>query len=141
MLVFDVELLGIKEAPKPPKVPEDVAAVPDNAEKTASGLASRVLKKGDGKENPKATDRVLVHYTGWTTDGKMFDSYVARGEPIAFPLNRVIAGWTEGVQLMSPGAKYQFIIPHQLAYGEAGAMGVIPPKATLHFEIELLEFS
>ena len=65
---------------------------------------------------------------------------VERGEPTSFPLNGVIAGWTEGVQLMSPGAKYQFIIPHQLAYGEAGAMGVIPPKATLHFEIELLEF-
>lgn len=137
MLVFDVELLDIKEAPKPPAVPEDVAAVPEGAEKTASGLASRVLKKGEGKANPKATDQVLVHYSGWTTDGKMFDSSVARGEPIAFPLNRVIKGWTEGVQLMVEGEKRRFWIPAELAYGKNPPPGA--PAGMLVFDVELLE--
>ena len=107
---------------------------------TDSGLQYRALEEGSG-DKPNATNTVTVHYTGCFEDGKVFDSSIPRGEPTTFPLGGVIAGWTEGVQLMSPGAKYQFIIPHQLAYGEAGAMGVIPPKATLHFEIELLEFS
>lgn len=137
MLVFDVELLDIKEAPKPPPVPEDVAAVPDNAEKTASGLASRVIKKGTGKVHPKATDNVLVHYSGWTTDGKMFDSSVARGEPIAFPLNRVIAGWTEGVQLMVEGETRRFWIPAELAYGKNPPPGA--PAGMLIFDVQLLE--
>lgn len=137
MLVFDVELLDIKEAPKPPPVPEDVAAVPENAEKTASGLASRVIKKGTGKVHPKATDNVLVHYSGWTTDGKMFDSSVARGEPIAFPLNRVIAGWTEGVQLMVEGETRRFWIPAELAYGKNPPPGA--PAGMLIFDVQLLE--
>ena len=137
MLVFDVELLDIKEAPKPPPVPEDVAAVPDNAEKTASGLAYRVIKKGTGKVHPKATDNVLVHYSGWTTDGKMFDSSVARGEPIAFPLNRVIAGWTEGVQLMVEGETRRFWIPAELAYGKNPPPGA--PAGMLIFDVQLLE--
>ena len=137
MLVFDVELLDIKEAPKPPSVPEDVAAVPENAKKTTSGLASRVIKKGTGKVNPKATDNVLVHYSGWTTDGKMFDSSVARGEPIAFPLNRVIAGWTEGVQLMVEGETRRFWIPAELAYGKNPPQGA--PAGMLIFDVELLE--
>jgi len=137
MLVFDVELLDIKEAPKPPSVPEDVAAVPENAAKTNSGLASRVLKKGDGKTNPKATDNVLVHYSGWTTDGQLFDSSVMRGEPIAFPLNRVIKGWTEGVQLMVEGEKRRFWIPAELAYGKNPPPGA--PAGMLVFDVELLE--
>lgn len=137
MLVFDVELLDIKEAPKPPPVPEDVAAVPENAEKTASGLASRIIKKGTGKVHPKATDNVLVHYSGWTTDGKMFDSSVARGEPIAFPLNRVIAGWTEGVQLMVEGETRRFWIPAELAYGKNPPPGA--PAGMLIFDVQLLE--
>lgn len=137
MLVFDVELLDIKEAPKPPPVPEDVAAVPENAEKTASGLASRVIKKGNGEVHPKATDNVLVHYSGWTTDGKMFDSSVARGEPIAFPLNRVIAGWTEGVQLMVEGETRRFWIPAELAYGKNPPPGA--PAGMLIFDVQLLE--
>lgn len=137
MLVFDVELLDIKEAPKPPPVPEDVAAVPENAEKTASGLASRIIKKGTGKVHPKATDNVLVHYSGWTTDGKMFDSSVARGEPIAFPLNRVIAGWTEGVQLMVEGETRRFWIPAELAYGKNPLPGA--PAGMLIFDVQLLE--
>lgn len=136
MLCFDVELLGIKEGPKPPPVPEDVAAIPDNAEKTASGLASRVLEKGTGETHPKATDQVLVHYSGWTTDGKLFDSSVARGEPIAFPLNRVIKGWTEGVQLMVEGEKRRFWIPAELAYGNNPGGG--RPAGMLCFDVELI---
>ena len=107
---------------------------------TASGLQYRALSEGEGNK-PSASDLVTVHYTGCFEDGEVFDSSHQRGEPTSFPLNGVIAGWTEGVQLMSPGARYQFIIPHQLAYGERGAMGVIPPMATLHFEIELLEIA
>ena len=137
MLVFDVELIDIKEAPKPPKVPEDVAAAPDNAQKTTSGLASRVLEKGKGQTNPKATDQVLVHYSGWTTDGELFDSSVVRGEPIAFPLNGVIAGWTEGVQLMVEGEKRRFWIPAELAYGKNPPPGA--PAGMLVFDIELIK--
>ena len=133
MLVFDVELLAIQSAPK---APEDVAAVPANAEKTASGLASRVLKKGTGTVHPKATDTVNVHYSGWTTDGKMFDSSVERGEPISFPLNGVIPGWTEGVQLMVQGEKRRFWIPAKLAYGDNPGGGA--PAGMLVFDVELL---
>ncbi len=136
LLVFDVELLGIKQAPKPPAVPEDVAAAPESAEKTASGIASRVLTKGTGTTHPKATDRVKVHYSGWTTDGKLFDSSVVRGESIVFPLNQVIPGWTEGVQLMVEGEKRRFWIPGKLAYGENPPPGA--PAGTLVFDVELL---
>src|SRR3954469_20723264 len=133
MLVFDVELLGITSAPKPP---EDVAAAPKNAKKTKSGIAYRVLKKGTGKEHPKADSNVEVHYSGWTTDGKMFDSSVARGTPATFPLNGVIAGWTEGVQLMVVGEKTRFWIPGNLAYDNSPRPGA--PKGMLVFDIELL---
>lgn len=133
MLVFDVELLSIVSAPK---VPEDVAAVPDTAKKTPSGLASRVLKEGTGTVHPKATDTVKVHYSGWTTDGNMFDSSVARGEPISFPLNGVIPGWTEGVQLMVQGETRRFWIPANLAYGENPPPGA--PAGMLVFDVELL---
>lgn len=136
-LVFDVELLGIKEAPKPPAVPEDVAAAPADAEKTASGIASKVLTKGTGTDHPKATDQVKVHYSGWTTDGKLFDSSVTRNEAIVFPLNRVIPGWTEGVQLMVTGEKRRLWIPAKLAYGENPPAGA--PAGTLVFDVELLE--
>jgi peptidylprolyl isomerase len=133
MLVFDVELLGISSAPK---VPEDVAAAPKNAKKTKSGIAYKVLKKGTGKEHPKAESNVEVHYSGWTTDGKMFDSSVARGMPATFPLNGVIAGWTEGVQLMVVGEKTRFWIPGNLAYDNSPRPGA--PKGTLVFDIELI---
>jgi peptidylprolyl isomerase len=133
MLVFDVELLGITAAPK---VPEDVAAAPKNAKKTKSGIAYKVLKKGTGKEHPKADSTVEVHYSGWTTDGKMFDSSVARGTPATFPLNGVIKGWTEGVQLMVVGEKTRFWIPGDLAYDNSPRPGA--PKGTLVFDIELL---
>jgi FKBP-type peptidyl-prolyl cis-trans isomerase len=136
-LVFDVELLKIKKAPAPPAVPEDVAAAPATAEKTESGIASRVLTKGTGTTHPKATDEVKVHYSGWTTDGKMFDSSVMRGEPIDFPLNQVIPGWTEGVQLMVEGEKRRLWIPGKLAYGENPPPGA--PAGTLVFDVELLK--
>ncbi|TAG10174.1 MAG: FKBP-type peptidyl-prolyl cis-trans isomerase [Verrucomicrobia bacterium] len=136
-LVFDVELLEIKAAPKPPDVPEDVAAAPESAEKTESGIASRVLQKGTGTEHPKASDSVEVHYSGWTTDGKLFDSSVTRGEPVSFPLNRVIPGWTEGVQLMVVGEKRRLWIPAKLAYGDSPPPGA--PAGTLVFDVELLK--
>ena len=91
-------------------------AKPADAQKTASGLAYKVLSAGAGGDKPTATSRVTVHYSGWTTDGKMFDSSVLRGEPARFPLNGVIAGWTEGLQLMSKGDKVRFWIPEELAY-------------------------
>jgi FKBP-type peptidyl-prolyl cis-trans isomerase len=137
LLVFDVELLSIKQAPKPPAVPEDVAAAPDSAEKTASGIASRVLAKGTGTTHPQATDQVKVHYSGWTTDGKIFDSSVMRNEPIVFPLNQVIPGWTEGVQLMVEGEKRRLWIPAKLAYGENPPPGA--PAGTLVFDVELIQ--
>src|SRR5690606_11409430 len=105
------------EPPKTVEAPADVAAPPADAEKTESGLASKVIEKGTGKVHPTATDTVEVHYSGWTTDGEMFDSSVTRGESIAFPLNRVIKGWTEGVQLMVEGETRRFWIPADLAYG------------------------
>lgn len=137
-LTFDVELLSIKAAPKPPPVPEDLKKAPASATKTASGLVYRVLTKGTGKVHPKATDRVKVHYSGWTLDGKMFDSSVTRDEPAVFALNQVIKGWTEGVQLMVAGDKYRFWIPADLAYGEK-ATRPGAPSGMLVFDIELLE--
>ncbi|HMJ53918.1 MAG TPA: FKBP-type peptidyl-prolyl cis-trans isomerase [Polyangiaceae bacterium] len=136
MLVFDVELLEIATAPKPPTVPPDVKAAPASAKKTESGLAYRVLQKGTGTRHPKPTDRVKVHYSGWTPDGKMFDSSVTRGEPTAFGLNGVIKGWTEGVQLMVEGEKTRFWIPGGLAYGDTPRPGA--PGGPLVFDIELL---
>ena len=106
---------------------------------TASGLKYRCLREGNGKR-PKATDRVKVHYTGKLIDGTTFDSSVGRGEPITFPLNQVIPGWTEGLQLMDEGSKYMLYIPYNLGYGEQQA-GSIPPGSTLVFEVELLEIN
>ena len=103
-----------------------------------SGLQYKVLKEGNGK-SPKATDKVVCHYEGMLIDGTMFDSSIQRGEPATFPLNGVIAGWTEGLQLMKEGAKYRFFIPYQLGYGERGAGASIPPFATLVFDVELIE--
>ncbi len=116
--------------------PDDVAAAPAEAESTASGLASRVLQAGTGTANPGPTSNVTVHYTGWTTDGRMFDSSVARGAPSSFPLNGVIRGWTEGVQLMVVGEKRRFWIPANLAYGNNPGGG--RPGGLLVFDIELL---
>ena len=116
--------------------PDDVAAAPSDAETTASGLASRVLQAGAGTENPGPTSNVTVHYTGWTTDGRMFDSSVVRGQPATFPLNGVIRGWTEGVQLMVEGEKRRFWIPADLGYGENPGGG--RPGGLLVFDVELL---
>jgi FKBP-type peptidyl-prolyl cis-trans isomerase len=137
-LTFDVELISFKEAPPPPEVPKDVAAPPNDAKKTASGMSYKVLTKGKGTEHPKAEDVVLVHYSGWTKDGKMFDSSVTRGEPARFQLTRVIKGWTEGVQLMVIGEKTRFWIPADLAYGET-AKRPGGPSGQLTFDIELIE--
>jgi FKBP-type peptidyl-prolyl cis-trans isomerase len=136
MLVFDVELVDIEQSmsdkyPAPP----DVSASPADAKRTKSGLTYKVLKAGEGKANPGKTDKVKVHYTGWQTDGTTFDSSHKRGKPAEFPLNRVIAGWTEGVQLMTVGEKTRFWIPEDLAYqGKPGR-----PQGMLVFDIELLE--
>ena len=114
--------------------PADVAAPPADAEKTASGLASKVLQKGTGTEKPEAQDSVMVHYTGWTTDGKMFDSSVKRGKPAQFPLRGVIKGWTEGLQLMVEGEKRRFWIPSELAYDNKPGR----PAGMLVFDVELI---
>ena len=103
-----------------------------------SGLQYEVLREGNGKK-PKATDSVKCHYEGFLIDGTVFDSSVQRGEPAVFGLQQVIAGWTEGLQLMQEGAKYRFFIPYRLAYGEGGAGQMIPPFATLIFDVELIE--
>ena len=113
--------------------PSDVAAAPADAETTASGLASKVLDAGSGSTHPTATSNVTVHYTGWTTDGRMFDSSVTRGQPATFPLNGVIRGWTEGVQFMVVGEKRRFWIPEELAYG-----GRRDPRGMLVFDVELI---
>ncbi|MBP3212287.1 MAG: FKBP-type peptidyl-prolyl cis-trans isomerase [Prevotella sp.] len=103
-----------------------------------SGLQYQVLREGNGRK-PKATDQVKCHYEGMLVDGTLFDSSIQRGEPATFPLNGVIAGWTEGLQLMQEGAKYRFFIPYHLGYGERGAGGSIPPFSALVFDVELLE--
>jgi FKBP-type peptidyl-prolyl cis-trans isomerase len=121
-------------AQKPLPAPPDVKAPPNDAKKTSSGLAYKLLTPGKGKQHPTAMSEVTVNYTGWTTDGQMFDSSVTRGEPATFPLNRVIAGWTEGVQLMVEGEKTRFWIPENLAY-----RGQRAPYGMLVFDIELIK--
>jgi FKBP-type peptidyl-prolyl cis-trans isomerase FklB len=126
-----------------PAIAEGAAFLENNKKQpgvqvTASGIQYQVITKGTGVM-PKATDTVLVHYKGTLLNGKQFDSSYDRNEPISFPLNGVIAGWTEGVQLMPAGSKYKFFIPYNLAYGERGAGQDIPPYSTLIFEIELLK--
>jgi FKBP-type peptidyl-prolyl cis-trans isomerase len=137
-LTFDVELLEIMKAPPPPEVPKDVAKAPASAKKTASGLRYVVLEPGTGKVHPTPAQRVKVHYSGWTTDGKMFDSSVTRGQPSSFGVSQVIKGWTEGLQLMTVGEKTRFWIPAELAYGEKPARPGTP-AGTLVFDVELLE--
>ena len=134
MLVFDVELLEIV---RPPEAPEDVASPPTGASQcTATHLCSKVLSAGDGGDHPSESSRVTVHYSGWTTDGKMFDSSVVRGKPATFSLQGVIPGWTEGLQLMTRGEKRRLWIPEDLA--DAGRPGA--PQGMLVFDVELIDF-
>ena len=121
---------------------EQLSYLKENAGKegvvtTASGLQYKVILEGTGKA-PEATNTVTVHYTGMLIDGSTFDSSVDRGEPISFPLNRVISGWTEGLQLMKEGGKITLYIPYNIAYGEQGRPPIIPPYATLIFDVELI---
>lgn len=130
-------LATIASAQTPIPAPDDVAAAPADATTTASGLASKVLMPGRGSTHPAQTDLVTVHYTGWTTDGKMFDSSMTAGKPATFPLDKVIAGWTEGVQLMVAGEKRRLWIPQELAYkGKEGR-----PSGMLVFDVELISFA
>jgi len=132
-LVFDVELVGFEPSPRVP--PLDVMAPPAEATKLPSGLAFRVLRPGTGTVNPKRNSRVTVHYTGWTTDGQMFDSSVLRGQPATFGLDEVIKGWTEGVALMVEGEKRRLWIPARLAYGNEDGK----PRGMLVFDVELVK--
>jgi peptidylprolyl isomerase len=131
-MVFDTELLEIIEQPV---TPTDVAAPPADAKLTPSGLAYKVLRAGTGTEHPKRRSNVVVHYSGWTTDGRMFDSSVLRGQTTEFGLDGVIRGWTEGLQLMVEGEKTRFWIPSNLAYGNDKTK----PQGMLVFDVELVE--
>jgi peptidylprolyl isomerase len=143
MLVFDIELDEIKPQPKVETpapggsiaAPPDVAAPPADAMKSPRGVSYKLLNKSAGGPKPTAADTVKVHYTGWTTDGKMFDSSLTRGKPAEFPLRGVIAGWTDAIPVMSVGDKVRFWIPEELAYkGSPGR-----PQGMLVFDVELLE--
>ncbi len=142
MLVFDVELISFRPAaPKetsvdPTKAPDDVQRPPTDAKRTGTGLSYKILKPGAGAQRPDAGSSVTVHYSGWTTDGKLFDSSYARHEPATFRLNRVIPGWTEGLQLMVEGEKRRFWIPEALAYAGNG-----PVTGDLVFDIELVKIN
>lgn len=145
-LVFDIELIHFEEPPPPPvgmlttTPPPDVAGPPADAQHTASGLAWRVLHRGTGTRHPTATSRVSVHYTGWTADGHMFDSSVQRGSPAQFPLDRVIPGWQEGVQLMTEGDRFRLWIPAALAYDRPDhPTRRNVPHGPLVFDVELLQ--
>ena len=134
MLVFEIELLEFTAPPTTP--PADVAAPPADAKVTASGLHYKVLKPGTGTDHPKKSSRVTVHYSGWQTSGKLFDSSVMRGQPATFGLGDVIEGWTEGVQLMVVGEKTRFWIPEKLAYKGQDKM----PSGMLVFDVELISY-
>ena len=129
--VIDTELVDIIHGPK---TPEDVGAAPADAERSKSGLAWKVLKPGTGTRHPGRRSTVTVNYTGWTTDGRMFDSTILHGQPAQFPLDKVIAGWTEGLQMMTEGEVRRFWIPAKLAYADDASK----PQGMLVFDIELL---
>lgn len=127
---------GSDDTPAGIPAPPDVAAPPADAQRSASGLAWKVLTPGTGTRHPRPNSDVTVHYTGWTTDGEMFDSSVQRNEPASFRLDGVITGWTEGVQMMVEGEKRRFWIPEDLAYGNSSRPGA--PRGMLVFDIELI---
>jgi peptidylprolyl isomerase len=132
MIVFDIELIDVYGSPLIP--PSDVQAPPEDARKTASGLAYKVLRLGTGARSPQRGDRVVVNYTGWTTNGKMFDSSIPRGEPLTLAVNDLIQGWAEGLGLMVAGERVRLWVPEDLAYrGQQGA-----PKGMLVFDVELV---
>jgi FKBP-type peptidyl-prolyl cis-trans isomerase len=133
------EIARMSEAEKP-KLEQYLTANNIKTTPTASGLIFIETQKGKGKEHPTATDEVTVHYTGTLLDGTKFDSSIDRGEPATFPLNRVIPGWTEAIQLMTKGSKAKLIIPSNLGYGSSGMGREIPPFSSLLFEVELLDF-
>lgn len=141
VLFLGATVVSAQEVPHP-KLPAGAGKVdadaPKKFESTASGLKYRVLRKGTGAQ-PKANSKVEVHYHGWLDSGKVFDSSYERKESITFGLNQVIAGWTEGMQLVGKGGMIELEIPSNLGYGDAGAPGAIPPRATLHFLVELLD--
>lgn len=130
-------VLGFAAAAAAQTPPDDVAAAPADAVTTASGLAHKLIEAGTGTTHPGPRDNVVVHYTGWLTDGSSFDSSVERGEPLRFPLDGVIAGWGEGVQLMVEGEKRRFWIPASLGYGTRSLPG-IPANSDLVFDVELI---
>jgi len=132
MLVFDIKLVDFK--PSPTAAPPDVAAPPKDAKCSGSGLCYKVLREGTGKHHPNRFNTVTVNYTGWQTNGRMFDSSIVRGEPASFELGKVIRGWTEGLQLMVEGEKMRFWIPEKLAY-----QGRQEPRGMLVFDVELLK--
>lgn len=133
MMVFDIELLDTWPSPLVP--PPDVKGPPEDASRTSTGLAYKVLRPGTGARNPQRGDRVTVHYSGWTTNGRLFDSSVTRGEPMTIGLDEVIRGWGEGLQLMVEGERTRLWIPQDLAYkGEQGA-----PPGMLVFDVELID--
>jgi FKBP-type peptidyl-prolyl cis-trans isomerase FklB len=143
MSAFEKDMMEKQKAEGEKNAADGVKFLEDNKKKdgvksTASGLQYKSLKEGTGVQ-PKATDTVTVNYRGTLTDGTEFDSSYKRNEPATFPLNGVIKGWTEGLQLMKKGSKYQFFIPAALAYGERSPGAGIPPNSTLIFEVELLE--
>jgi peptidylprolyl isomerase len=135
LTIWELELVRVIP-PRP--IPEFAVSPADKLKTTASGLQYEVIQEGTGKQ-PAATDLVSVHYAGWLTDGSLFDSSYARGEPAQFMLNGVIPGCTEGLELMKEGAIYKFTIPGKLAYGERGALPRIGPNATLIFQVELIK--
>jgi hypothetical protein len=132
---IDITVLGNVD---PAPAPKDVAAVPADATKTLSGLAYKILKKGDGKTSPTINSNITIHYSGWTTDGKLFDSSVVRGEKATFPLNGLIKGWQEGIPLMKNGDTFRFWIPDYLGYGSNPRPGA--PKGMLVFDVTLYSF-
>jgi len=136
-LVYDVELIDIERIAEPPPTPPNVKTIPYESEKSKSGLAWMPLKAGKGVIKPSAVSVVRVHYTGWRTNGVIFDSTIVSGEPAEFPLDQVIKGWSEGLQMMVEGEMRRFWIPASLAYGETPPPGA--PSGMLVFDIELLE--
>ncbi|HUQ06665.1 MAG TPA: FKBP-type peptidyl-prolyl cis-trans isomerase [Kofleriaceae bacterium] len=134
-LCYELELIALKQTPAPPRPPPDVAAPPASAKKTAKGVFYKELKPGTGTAHPAPTDKVRVHYTGWTTDGRIFDSSIVRGEPTALQVDRALPGWTEALPLMVVGQKMRFWIPVELAFDNQPGQ----PKGMLVFDMEMIE--